>query len=100
MKITFANHYEGEAVYFDTFSEAGRGAARLWHEKSGKFYNDKPRLHNKAWYDAKGERIADIDAYNQKMDYHFGYIYDLLVTLHQCKIETAARKKAKEAVSV
>ena len=45
-------------------------------------------------------RILDIDAYNREMDYHFGYIYDLLLTLHQCKIETAARKKAKEVAEV
>jgi len=94
MKITFANCHEGQSVYFDTFSDAGREAARLWHEKSGKFYNDRPRLHGENWYDAKGDRIADIDGYNQEMDYHFGYIYDLLVALHHCKIETAARRKA------
>ena len=100
MKITSANHYKGEAVYFDTFSDSGRVAARLWHEKSGKFYNDKPRLHKEDWYDAKGDRILDIDHYNSEMDYHFGYIYDLLVTLHQCKTETAARKKVRERVSL
>ena len=100
MKITFSNHYEGESVYFDTFSDAGRDSARLWHEKSGKFYNDRPRMHGEAWYDAKGDHITDIEAYNQKMDYHFGYIYDLLVTLHHCKTETEARKKARETVSL
>ena len=99
MKITFANHYEGEAVYFDTFSDEGREAARLWHQKSAQFYNDKPRLYGENWYDAKGERILDIDLYNREMDYHFGYIYDLLVTLHHCKIETAARKKTRETLS-
>jgi len=95
MKIPFANHFEGAAIYFDTFSDEGRASARSWHEESGQFYNDKPRFHEERWYDAKGEPIVDIDAYNQKMDYHFGYIYDLLVTLHQCKIETASRREAK-----
>jgi len=92
MKIDYANYYEDEGVYFDTFSDEGRLKARLWHEKSGKFYNDRPRSFKGKWYDAKGDRIMDIENYNQKMDYHFGYIYDLLKTLHQCKIETALRR--------
>jgi len=100
MKIAYANHHKGKEVYFDTFSDEGRVLARSWHEESGQFYNDKPRLYKEKWYDAKGVRIVDIDTYNREMDYHFGYIYDLLLTLHQCKIETAARRKAKEVAEV
>ena len=96
MKIVYANRHEGKNVYFDTFSDEGRTLARSWHEKSGMFYNDKPRLHKGVWYDAKGEHIEDIEAYNIKMDHCYGYIYDLLTTLHQCKIETELRRKGGE----
>ncbi len=94
--MVYANQHEGKDVYFDTFSDEGRALARLWHEQSGTFYNDRPRLYKEVWYDAKGDCIGDIEAYNKKMDYCFGYIYDLLTALHQCKIETDLRRKMKE----
>ena len=97
MKIEYANQHNGSDVYFDTLTLQGREDARVWHEISGVFYNDKPRKRHGHWYDAQGLRIENITAYEQKMQHAFGYIYDLLVTLQQCKLHTAQRKAQKEA---
>ena len=92
MNIAPQNYFQGKAVYFDTRTKAGRDAARVWHEKSGAFYDDRPRLESGAWFDADGTKIEDIETFEEEMVYAFGYIYDLLVTLHQCKVETASRR--------
>ena len=97
MKIEVANHFQGQSVYFDTATTQGRNHARSWHLQTGEIYNDKPRYHNGHWYDAQGEYIEDIRAFEEKMENAYGYIYDLLVTLKQCKIQTAQRRDLHQA---
>jgi len=92
MKIAHQNYFQGKAVYFDTRTPEGRNAARIWHEKSGAFYDDRPRLESGKWFDANGVVIEDIKVFEDEITYAFGYVYDLLVTLHQCKVETASRR--------
>jgi len=94
MKIEAINYFKGKSVYFDTATIQGRNRARNWHLQTGEFYDDRPREHKGHWYDAKGDRIKDIRAFEEKMQHAYGYIYDLLTTLNQCKIETAARREA------
>jgi len=93
MKIEAMNYFNGKSVYFDTATVPGRNRARSWHLQTGVFYDDRPREHEGQWYDAKGDLIEDIKAFEEKMQHAYGYIYDLLTTLQQCKIETAARRK-------
>ena len=93
MKIEAANYFNGQKVYFDTTSIPGRNRARNWHLQTGEIYNDRPRLHNGNWYDAKGDRIKNIKVFEKTMEHAYGYIYDLLHTLDQCKVHTAKRRE-------
>ena len=97
MKIEVANHFQGQSIYFDTATIQGRNRARSWHLKTGVYYNDRPRQRNGNWYDAKGDPIKDINAFEEKMQYAYGYIYDLLVTLEQCKIHSAEHRQQRQA---
>lgn len=93
MRIEAANYFNGEKVYFDTRSTQGRNRARSWHLQTGEYYNDRPRFHNGHWYDAKGDRIDNIEAFEKEMEYAYGYIYDLLLTLDKCKVNTVERRQ-------
>ena len=97
MKIEVANHFQGQSIYFDTATIQGRNRARNWHLQTGEYYNDHPRQYNGNWYDAKGDLIKDIRAFEENMQQAYGYIYDLLVTLNQCRVNTAERKQQRQA---